>query len=100
MANPGRKLKPEMFATVELTLPATAPAVLAVPEDAIQDLEGKKTLFVTKDGTAFFPRVVETGLASGGMAEIIAGLQEGERYAVKGGFLLKSELKKGELGEE
>lgn len=98
--NPGRKLKPEMFATVELTLPATAPAVLAVPEDAIQDLEGKKTLFVTKDGTEFTPRVVESGLASGGMVEITAGLKEGERYAVKGGFLLKSELKKGELGEE
>jgi len=100
VANPGRKLKPEMFATVELTLPATAPPVLAVPEDAIQDLEGKKTLFVTKDGTEFTPRVVESGLASGGMVEITAGLKEGERYAVKGGFLLKSELKKGELGEE
>jgi cobalt-zinc-cadmium efflux system membrane fusion protein len=100
VANPGRKLKPEMFATVELTLPVTAPPVLAVPEDAIQDLEGKKTLFVTKDGTEFTPRVVETGLASGGMVEITAGLKEGERYAVKGGFLLKSELKKGELGEE
>lgn len=100
VANPGRRLKPEMFATVELTLPATAPAVLAVPEDAIQDLEGKKTLFVTQDGTEFTPRTVETGLASGGMVEITAGLKEGERYAVKGGFLLKSELKKGELGEE
>ncbi len=100
VVNPGRKLKPEMFATVELTLPATAPPVLAVPEDSIQDLEGKKTLFVTKDGSEFTPRVVETGLASGGMAEITAGLKEGERYAVKGGFLLKSELKKGELGEE
>lgn len=100
VGNPGRRLKPEMFATVELTLPATAPAVLAVPEDAIQDLEGKKTLFITQDGTEFTPHVVETGLASGGMVEITAGLKVGERYAVKGGFLLKSELKKGELGEE
>jgi cobalt-zinc-cadmium efflux system membrane fusion protein len=100
VGNPGRKLKPEMFATVELALPATAPPVLAVPEDAIQDLEGKKTLFVTQDGTEFTPRVVESGLASGGMVEITTGLKEGERYAVKGGFLLKSELKKGELGEE
>jgi cobalt-zinc-cadmium efflux system membrane fusion protein len=32
--------------------------------------------------------------------EVTAGLKEGERYAAKGGFLLKSELKKGELGEE
>lgn len=98
--NPGRKLKPEMFATVELTLPATGPAVLAVPEESIQELEGKKVLFVSKDGTEFSPNEVELGLASGGMVEITAGLKEGERYAVKGGFLLKSELKKGELGEE
>lgn len=98
--NPGRKLKPEMFATVELTLPANAPPVLAVPEDALQDMDGKKVLFVTGNGAEFEPRRVELGRASGGMVEITAGLKEGERYAVKGGFLLKSELKKGELGEE
>jgi cobalt-zinc-cadmium efflux system membrane fusion protein len=98
--NPGRKLKPEMFATVALTLPAMAPPVLAVPEEALQKLEGKKVLFVTGDGTEFAPREVRLGLTSGGMIEIVSGLKEGERYAVKGGFLLKSELKKGELGEE
>ena len=100
VANPGRKLKPEMFATVELALPADTPAVLAVPEDAFQELEGKKVLFVTENGTEFEPRKVELGRASGGMAEVVSGLKEGERYAVKGSFLLKSELKKGELGEE
>ena len=98
--NPGRKLKPEMFATVELTLPATGPGVLAVPEEAIQELEGKKVIFVTEDGKEFIPREVQPGLASGGMVEVTSGLAEGQRYAVKGSFILKSELKKGELGEE
>lgn len=98
--NLGRKLKPEMFATVELTLPATAPPVLAVPEEAIQELEGKKVLFITEDGKEFTPREVQLGVASGGMVEITGGLKESERYAAKGGFILKSELKKGELGEE
>jgi cobalt-zinc-cadmium efflux system membrane fusion protein len=99
VANPGRKLKPEMFASVELALPADTPAVLAVPEDAFQELEGKKVLFVTENGTEFEPRRVELGRASGGMAEVVAGLKEGERYAAKGSFLLKSEMQKGELGE-
>ncbi len=99
VANPGRKLKPEMFATVELALPADTPAVLAVPEDALQELEGKKVLFVTENGTDFEPRKVELGRTSGGMAEVVAGLKEGERYAAKGSFLLKSEMQKGELGE-
>jgi cobalt-zinc-cadmium efflux system membrane fusion protein len=98
VANPGRKLKPEMFATIELALPADTPPVLAVPEEALQELEGKKVLFVTEDDTEFEPRKVELGRASGGMAEVLSGLKEGERYAVKGSFLLKSEMQKGELG--
>ncbi len=98
--NTGRKLKPEMFASVELALPADAPPVLAVPEDALQDLEGRKVVFVTANGMEFEPRPLALGRASGGQVEVLGGLKEGERYAVKGGFLLKSELKKGELGEE
>lgn len=99
VANPGRKLKPEMFATVELALPADTPPVLAVSEDAFQELEGRKVLFVTDNDIEFEPRKVELGRVSGGMAEVVSGLKEGERFAVKGSFLLKSELQKGELGE-
>ena len=47
--------------------------------------------------TEFEARPVETGRAAGGMVEIVSGLKEGERYAVKGAFMLKSEQKKGEL---
>jgi cobalt-zinc-cadmium efflux system membrane fusion protein len=98
VANPGRKLKPEMFATVELALPADAAAVLSVPEDALQDFDGNKVLFVVDDqGVEFKPRKVEPGRTVGGMVEIVSGLKEGERYAIKGAFILKSELKKGEL---
>ena len=100
VTNPGKKLKPEMFATVELALPASGPPVLAVREEAVVELEGKKVLFVTGDDAEFIPREVATGASGGGWVEVTAGLKEGERYAVKGGFLLKSELKKGELGEE
>jgi cobalt-zinc-cadmium efflux system membrane fusion protein len=97
--NSGRTLKPEMFANVELALPADTPPVLIVPEDALQEIDGKKVLFVTEDGNEFKPRSIESGRASGGKIEVTGGLKEGERYAAKGAFLLKSELKKGELGE-
>lgn len=97
LANPGRRLKPEMFATVELALQTDTPPVLAVPEDAVQGLEGGNVLFVTENGSEFTPRKVELGRTYGGMTEVITGLKEGDRYAVKGGFVLKSELKKGEL---
>ncbi|MRR34447.1 efflux RND transporter periplasmic adaptor subunit [bacterium] len=97
VANPGRKLKPEMFATVELALAADAPPVLAVPEDAVQELDGRKLIFVAENDTEFAARPVELGRASGGMVEVVSGLKEGERYAAKGAFILKSELKKGEI---
>jgi len=98
VANPGRKLKPEMFATVELTLLADAVAVPSVPEDALQDVDGNKVIFVVDDkGLEFRPRKVKQGRTAGGIVEIVSGLKEGERYAVKGAFILKSELKKGEL---
>jgi membrane fusion protein, heavy metal efflux system len=99
VSNPGRKLKPEMFATVELSLPSNTPPVLAIPDDALQMFEGRKVLFVTDDGTEFEIRKVELGRSSGGLSEVISGLKEGERYAAKGSFLLKSEMQKGELGE-
>ena len=100
VANPGRKLKPEMFATVELALAADAPQVVAIPEDALQDLDGKKVVFVAENDAEFGLRQVQTGRAAGGMVEIVSGLNEGDRYAVKGAFILKSEIKKGEMTDE
>lgn len=100
VSNPGRKLKPEMFATAELALASDAPPVLAVPEDALQDLDGKKVVFVAENEGEFAARQVQTGRAAGGAVEIISGLKDGERYAVKGAFILKSEIKKGEVKDE
>lgn len=100
VANPGRRLKPEMFATVELALAADAPPVLAVPEDAIQELDGKKVVFVLEEKDEFAARPVQPGRTANGMVEIASGLKEGENYAVKGSFILKSEVKKGEMTDE
>ena len=97
VANPGRKLKPEMFATVELAMAGDAPPVLALPEDAVQELNGKKVVFVAESDTEFASRDVALGRASGGMVEVLSGVKEGERYAAKGAFILKSEVMKGEI---
>lgn len=97
VANPGRRLKPEMFATIELALASDTPAVLAVPEEAVQELDGKKIVFATANGTEFAARPVALGRTASGKVEIVSGLKEGERIASIGGFILKSELKKAEL---
>jgi membrane fusion protein, heavy metal efflux system len=100
VANPGRKLKPEMFATVELALAADAPPVLAVPEEALQELDGKKVVFVAGNDGEFEAREVQLGRSAGGMVEIVSGLDVGDKYAAKGAFILKSEVKKGEVVDE
>lgn len=97
VANPARRLKPEMFATVELAIASDAPPTLAVPEEAVVELAGKKLVFVAEGESAFVPRPVQLGRVSGGLVEVLAGLQEGERYAAKGAFVLKSELLKGDI---
>ena len=97
VANPGRILKPEMFATVQLVQTSQAETVIAVSEEALQEVDGKKVLFVTKNGSDFSARPVAVGSITDGLVEITSGLVEGERYAVRGSFILKSELKKGEL---
>lgn len=89
-----------MFATVELALAADAPPVLVVPEDALQELDGEKVVFVAEDKDKFATRTVQTGRTAGSMVEILSGLKEGEQYAVKGSFILKSEVKKGEMTDE
>jgi len=91
-------LKPGMFATVivEATSGGTE-RLIAVPEEAVQ-LEGALRYVFVQIGTDKFKRRdVETGRALGKNLEITGGLKEGEMVAVKGGFTLKSELKKGEL---
>ncbi len=98
--NSGRKLKPEMFATVELAIAADAAPVLAVPEDALQELDGKKVVFVLEEDDEFAARPVQVGRMANGLVEIVSGLKEGEQYAVKGSFVLKSEVKKGEMKDE
>jgi cobalt-zinc-cadmium efflux system membrane fusion protein len=65
--------------------------VLAVPNAALQRVDGTPVVFVKKAG-GFEKRVIEPGVAGGDLIEVRAGLREGEEVAMAGAFLLKSEL--------
>jgi cobalt-zinc-cadmium efflux system membrane fusion protein len=53
---------------------------LVVPEDAVQNIEGRDILFVrTKDGFRIQPVLV--GARSGGVAQIMSGIKAGEHVA-------------------
>lgn len=66
---------------------------IAVPEDAIQVVEGRDVVFV-RTKTGFQARDVELGTRSAGQVTILSGLQEGWQIAVANAFLLKAELGK------
>lgn len=96
LPNPGRRLKPGMFATATLQTSATQ-RVLAVPGAAITLMNGKPTVFV-ESAKGFVPRQVETGPEQGGSVVVRGGLAGGERVAVEGVYALKSRLLKSQLG--
>jgi multidrug efflux pump subunit AcrA (membrane-fusion protein) len=93
VANNDGRLKPEMFATAVLREAEPTPAVV-VPEAALQTIDGRPTVFVAEDGGRFRPRAVTTAATVDGLTEIRSGLSVGERIAIAGSFVLKSELLK------
>lgn len=96
LANRAGKLKPEMYASAEIAAGATAQAMF-IPQEAIQQVEGRPTVFVQVQPGHFEPRPVETGRTLSGSEEIVAGLKPGEQIVIKGSYILKSQLMKGSL---
>jgi cobalt-zinc-cadmium efflux system membrane fusion protein len=92
-------LKPEMYATAEIELGGSRPAIF-VPEVTIQEVNGHNAVFVRKSKDRFEARPVETVPGVGGTLEVVSGLRAGDLVVAKGSFLLKSQLLKGSLAEE
>ena len=99
MANEDVRLKLDMFATVELPTNFQRRTV-AVPEGAVQQLEGKNVVFVQKEQTAFEPREVQIGKTVNGTTEIVTGLRDGEPIVTQGAFHLKAIVAGKKLGDE
>lgn len=64
---------------------------IILPEQAVQQIEGKDMVFVqVKDG--FQAVAVSVGSRSGGRVEILDGLRAGQSVVTEGAFVLKSQL--------
>jgi membrane fusion protein, heavy metal efflux system len=85
--NSARKLKAEMFVTVEL--PNNAAAKLLVPSKAIYLRGEAHFVFVEEQPGAFRRREVKIGETSGDDVEVLDGLKSGERVVVDGALLLE-----------
>lgn len=97
--NPGRKLKPQMFATVTLHTENVSD-VVAAPSGAVQAEGENRYVFVAVDDTSFLKRSVRPGREFDGWIEIVDGLSPGESVVTDGAFILKSESAKATFGEE
>jgi cobalt-zinc-cadmium efflux system membrane fusion protein len=98
----GTAVVPGMFAQAAIIAPAKEPPVLAIPEGALQMIEGKPNVFVPVKGVenAFVARRVKLGLQVGQQFPVLGGLKAGEPFVAAGSFILKAELGKGGVQEE
>jgi len=85
------RLKPDMFANVEIVTDLRR-AAISIPQSAVLTDGGKTVVFVT-DGNNFTKRVVTTGMQGDDRIEIVEGLKEGEKVVVKGNYLLLQQSK-------
>jgi cobalt-zinc-cadmium efflux system membrane fusion protein len=96
--NPGLLLKPNMYIQGVVESTAGPRQVLAVPEEAIQNIDGTSIVFVVERPDAFAICPVEVGDRIGSSRTVTKGLSGSETIVLAGAFTLKSELMKSTLG--
>jgi cobalt-zinc-cadmium efflux system membrane fusion protein len=88
VANPGGRLKAEMFASVSLDLGARD-RVMLVPSDAVFTEDGR-TFVYTELGTGKFARrAIDVAQSEGPLRRVLGGLRAGDRVVVDGALLLR-----------
>jgi len=90
LANPGLRLKPAMFAQVEVTVGGKAP-VLTVPDSAVIDTGARRMVLVQVQEGRFEPREVELGARGEDFVEVVKGVRDGEQVVVAANFLIDAE---------
>ncbi|HEY6806088.1 MAG TPA: efflux RND transporter periplasmic adaptor subunit [Pyrinomonadaceae bacterium] len=104
LANPGQRLKSGMFVEVgfQAGTGSGSGEELVIPSTAVQRIGDRMVVFLPKEGEegTFTVRDVELGGEVEGYHRVLNGLKLGDKVVTKGSFILKTQLMKGELGEE
>ena len=88
-ANARGRLKPGMFANIEIAAPAGL--AIVVPLNALLDSGQEQIVFIGHGDGYFEPRRVKVGRRVGDEVQILAGVKEGELVATGAAFFLDSE---------
>ena len=90
LANPKGKLKPAMFADVDIPAGGAQP-VLTVPASAVIDSGSRQTVVVQLGEGRFEPRQVKLGQRGGEFVQVLDGVREGEMVVSSANFLIDAE---------
>ena len=83
VANPDQKLRPGLFARLDLGV-ALRKAVLLVPEETVLQRADGQVVFRTQKGNRVQRVTVTTGIHSDGMVEIVSGLERDDVVVMRG----------------
>ena len=89
LPNPKGRLKPAMYAQVEIA--AAGAAQLVVPSSAVIDNGSRRVVLVDQGEGRFEPRDVKLGARGDEYTAVTEGVKEGERVVTSAAFLLDSE---------
>lgn len=89
--NRDARLKPDMFANVEIVTDVNRTAI-SIPQSALLNDGGQSVVFVAA-GSGFEKRTVVPGIQSDDRIEITSGLKAGDKVVIKGNYLLLQQSK-------
>ena len=89
LANRGGRLKPGMFANIEMA--TVGGSAIVIPGNALLDSGREQIVFVGQGDGYFEPRKVKAGRRLGDDVQILDGIKEGELVATGAAFFLDSE---------
>ena len=89
--NPDQRLKPDMYATVEIAASVGTAPMVVVPDSSVLDTGTRQTVLVERAAGRYEPRAVSVGRRADGYVEIRRGVAAGERVVVGANFLIDAE---------
>ncbi len=88
--NQAHKLKPEMFARLQLDI-GESKQFLTVPREAVLEVDGKQFVYVVESDRGYRKREVKIAAISADQTRVVEGLKQGERIVTKGAVLIKGQ---------
>lgn len=95
VANSDGRLEPGMYGTVHVLAPTRL--ATTVPRAAVIQTGTRALVFVDMGGGKLMPQVVQIGRVVGDLAEVLSGLEVGQRVVTSAQFLIDSESNLGEV---